>query len=162
MKHKFKVGDVVEVVNSGEGCWQFEIGRQVTITEAGIYEDSLGYKVNPAIGNTEDGEFGGFIGENSFELVKRAYPNPPHKHAEVIKAWADGADIEVYNPRRQEWDTLDMVSPVWSIRLQYRIKPDNPKKDKLKAKIDKKRAKIKKLQRETASLEIRMAHFRKA
>ena len=52
----------------------------------------------------------------------------PHKHAEVIKAWADGAEIEcrqmspsgewfewgrVHNPNAPSWDATE-----------YRIKPD--------------------------------------
>lgn len=32
---------------------------------------------------------------SNFDIFKRqAYTNPPHKHAELIKAWADGAEIE--------------------------------------------------------------------
>lgn len=39
--------------------------------------------------------FGGGHSSPCFELVTPSYPNPPHKHAELIKAWADGAEIEV-------------------------------------------------------------------
>lgn len=68
-KYKFNIGDKVKVIKSGYGCT--EIGKEVTITERGKCADDPGYKVNPAIGNTKSGKFGGFIGEVSFELVSK-------------------------------------------------------------------------------------------
>jgi len=53
----------------------------------------------------------------------------PHKHAEIIKAWADGAKIEVlineYSPSGDcgnSWKPAE--TPTWNIALQYRIKPE--------------------------------------
>lgn len=53
----------------------------------------------------------------------------PHKHAEFIKAWADGAEIEFYDQRFREhrWK-LCGNPPVWDEMVQYRIKPE-PKPD---------------------------------
>ena len=48
----------------------------------------------------------------------------PHKHAELIKAWADGAEIEVY--WNGKWEEAD--APVWNTKSEYRIKPE-PKPD---------------------------------
>jgi hypothetical protein len=49
----------------------------------------------------------------------------PHKHAELIKAWADGATIERlwndYNGRVSSW--LIDNEPDWSEFEEYRIKP---------------------------------------
>jgi hypothetical protein len=51
----------------------------------------------------------------------------PHKHAELIKAWADGAEIEYFNGDRWEkW--LVNASPSWYENKEYRIKPE-PKPD---------------------------------
>jgi hypothetical protein len=47
----------------------------------------------------------------------------PHKHAELIHLWADGALIQVYNG----FDWVDQDSPVWASGGVYRIKPDEPK-----------------------------------
>lgn len=47
--------------------------------------------------------------------------NKPHKHAELIKAWADGAKIEVFNRRFNTWSSSS--TPVWSPDRVYRIKP---------------------------------------
>lgn len=48
----------------------------------------------------------------------------PHKHAELIKAWADGAEIEAlfFNDARDYWTTT--TNPNWSnVNLRFRIKP---------------------------------------
>ena len=49
----------------------------------------------------------------------------PHKHAELIKAWADGAEIEVYQPAFDRWEEAE---PAWHTSFEYRIKPE-PKPD---------------------------------
>lgn len=47
-----------------------------------------------------------------------------HKHAELIKQWADGAEIQELNPSDNEWyDTY----PSWNEDTQYRIKPEELK-----------------------------------
>ena len=52
-----------------------------------------------------------------------------HKHAELIKAWADGAEIEVLTPSTSEWK--DVSEPLWIADQEYRIKPE-PKPDVVK------------------------------
>ena len=47
----------------------------------------------------------------------------PHKHAELIKAWADGAEIQIFNPDNMEWEDLQ-CTPVWNDQMKYRIKPE--------------------------------------
>jgi hypothetical protein len=49
--------------------------------------------------------------------------NKPHKHAEVIKAWADGKEIEYYYEGK--WTTC--YRPIWDNLTPYRVKPE-PKK----------------------------------
>ena len=51
----------------------------------------------------------------------------PHKHAELIKAWADGAEIEVWHPIDEEWVSRE-IAPLWYESYEYRIKPE-PKLD---------------------------------
>lgn len=48
----------------------------------------------------------------------------PHKHAELIKAWADGAEIEMWDG--EFWWPRE--SPYWNEAIVYRIKPE-PKPD---------------------------------
>ena len=51
----------------------------------------------------------------------------PHPHAEIIKAWADGAEIEVYDGLHDRWCDLTNSCPAWTSQ-RYRIKPE-PKPD---------------------------------
>ena len=46
-----------------------------------------------------------------------------HKHAEAIKAWADGAEIEVFRPSTNCWH--DANPPLWNLDYEYRIKRPN-------------------------------------
>lgn len=47
-----------------------------------------------------------------------------HKHAALIKAWADGAKIQKFSKRHQAWE--DSNNPTWSEDTEYRLceKPD--------------------------------------
>jgi hypothetical protein len=47
-----------------------------------------------------------------------------HKHAALIKAWADGAEVEMWDG--ESW--LPRESPYWNEAIVYRIKPE-PKPD---------------------------------
>jgi hypothetical protein len=47
-----------------------------------------------------------------------------HKHADLIHAWADGADIQLYDPFNKVWKDS---YPMWRIDEQYRIKPEEKK-----------------------------------
>ena len=49
----------------------------------------------------------------------------PHVHAELIKAWADGAAIQLLGEASGTWYNC---IPSWEPRTQYRIKPE-PKPD---------------------------------
>jgi hypothetical protein len=49
--------------------------------------------------------------------------NKPRKHAEVIKAWADGAKIEYRNKGTDyKWTEIPR-HPAWSDETEYRVKP---------------------------------------
>ncbi len=44
----------------------------------------------------------------------------PRKHSELIKAWADGADIEMYDPGTEKW--IHISTPSWWKDAKFRIK----------------------------------------
>lgn len=48
----------------------------------------------------------------------------PHPHAELIKAWADGAKIQHFDTSEMQW--RDSEQPYWFVQTQYRIKPEEP------------------------------------
>jgi hypothetical protein len=72
MTYKFNVGDEVKIINSGLGCYPEALNYVVTIIEQGKYNDTPGYKIDNITiqTNTKDGIYGGFISEESFELVQ--------------------------------------------------------------------------------------------
>jgi len=47
-----------------------------------------------------------------------------HKHCEVIKAWADGAEIEIRNDRDLKWSVIG--APQWDPHYEYRVKLTKP------------------------------------
>jgi hypothetical protein len=50
--------------------------------------------------------------------------NKPHKHADLIKQWADGAEIEVYIDSSNEW--VNALTSNWYEDKVYRVKPKKP------------------------------------
>ena len=47
----------------------------------------------------------------------------PHKWAKEIKAWADGAEIEVKVSGMDRWSNVTAIHPQWHEDNEYRIKP---------------------------------------
>ena len=45
-----------------------------------------------------------------------------HKHADLIHAWCEGAEIEVKHPSNSSW--WDAKPPSWDLDYEYRIKPE--------------------------------------
>jgi hypothetical protein len=51
-----------------------------------------------------------------------------HKHAELIKAWADGAEIECKADSSNLNDWIPCLHPFWDDdSVEFRIKPEEPK-----------------------------------
>jgi len=51
--------------------------------------------------------------------------NKPQKHADLIHAWADGAEIEFFDIALDRW--FSATAPSWDDNFQYRIKPEKLK-----------------------------------
>lgn len=47
--------------------------------------------------------------------------NKPHIHADLIKAWAEGTEIEWFNKNVNHW--INLYHPRWLETERYRIKP---------------------------------------
>ena len=87
---------------------------------------------------------------------KIAYPNPPHKHAELIKAWADGADIECRARSNDIWvSPVNPRKPMWNPDAEYRIKETpqkTPEEIQKEAQIEKLEVQVKQLADDIAKL----------
>ena len=58
-------------------------------------------------------------------MLVKEYPNPPHKHRDLIIEWANGADIQV----RAGNDWLNVALPDWYETRKYRVKPQKSERD---------------------------------
>ena len=47
--------------------------------------------------------------------------NAPQKHATLIHAWADGAEVEILGRTSESWKSIN--HPSWAEESNYRIKP---------------------------------------
>lgn len=80
----------------------------------------------------KEGSWAVFRNQQHESLTKFAViPKPnlvtPRPHAELIKAWADGAEIEIYTP---DMGWVVIPHPMWNNSHTYRIKPTEPEKPK--------------------------------
>lgn len=55
-----------------------------------------------------------------FEFRKKPVPR---EHAELIKAWADGAEIEQFDQYEKSW--IKNKFPCWEPSVKYRIRQEN-------------------------------------
>lgn len=49
----------------------------------------------------------------------------PHKHAALIKAWADGVEIQALVRGDGGCKWMDVNTPIWRERDEFRVKPSN-------------------------------------
>lgn len=57
------------------------------------------------------------------------YNRTPHKYADVIKAWADGYEVQYYSKCNEAWEDQDY--PSFNPDLEWRVKPENPNQDRI-------------------------------
>ena len=50
-----------------------------------------------------------------------------HKHADVIIAWAEGKDVQVWDKLHNEWRNVDSDAVYFTAGYEYRIKPPTKK-----------------------------------
>lgn len=140
VKQRFKVGDKVKCIAPTGG-----------LVECGIYTVS-GLRGHNRVELSEcRGGFGYF--NDRFKLVP-TYPNLPHKHAEVIKAWADGAEVQILVDSKVGWisydpDTLCTDLGFFTSGYEYRVEPAKTEKE---IQIEKLEQQAKDLAKEIAKL----------
>lgn len=134
---ELKVGDKVEVIEKSI-CGELFSGYKGFITNISRGSVKIDNRCR-----------GWFYGYNGGELKKlQKHPNPPHKHAELIKAWADGAIIQYLDG--DFWEDVVHNTPYWDKNTQYRIKPAKTAKElgieKIKEEINKLNIRLKELE----------------
>lgn len=116
MTQSFKIGDVVMCVSIGNACY-LTAGRFYNVD--GVRSGGYIEVVN------NNGELFPYS-RDRFKLFDPNYPNPPHKHKDLIIAWANGAEIEVMGTTGS-WCVVE--DPAWRGIGKYRIKPTKSAKD---------------------------------
>ena len=133
---KFKVGDLVKVLYASNNESYLRAGNVHKVLEVNP-DNSLEFCNN-----------GWNWSSDQFQQVEDVCPtNPPHKHAELIKAWADGAQIQLSQSHGEPW--RDLLRPDWSAKT-YRIKPAKSAKD---TKLEELEASMRKLADEIKELQ---------
>lgn len=106
---------------------ELRIGDKVRRALFGTLDYPVGYEdviQNMSITGTDiylDSKGRGSSSKYWIKVEEQKYPNPPHPHAEVIKAWADGAEVEWRMNKEEDWKTIP--SPMFNKYYQYRVKP---------------------------------------
>ena len=117
-----KVGMKVEHVSCGKG-----------VIVCDIPDEDGQFLVKYLEGELQDESWGAFP-ENLKEVKEETMQDQkkpriqPHVHAEVIKAWADGAKIEYFSNNKNCWCNTEC--PLWTETTEYRVKPE-PKPDNI-------------------------------
>ena len=129
---KFNVGDKVRCVKGKHGSYTGQVyPASIESDLEGVYVAELPNQ---------------YLSDRRF-VLSAEHPNPPHIHAECIKAWADGAVIEARVGGHPEWNAVD--SPTWSANRKYRIKPTRSpaeiEKDQIVAEMGKLKERLNKL-----------------
>ena len=154
--NKFRVGDEVRAIS--ESCaWgsvtKFDTGRVVYADISGKLEVDFPAQrmwachehnlelVEPRITAALcSGGSGGSGGVTYGGVPVAIHPNPPHKHKDLIIAWANGAEIEYWERITESWKLNK--NPEWRDSGTYRIKPT---KTPLEIEIEELEAKLAKL-----------------
>ncbi|AHX01070.1 hypothetical protein M316_0005 [Nitrincola phage 1M3-16] len=107
----FKKGDRVKKIS---GCY-FSNGELTTLI-TGISDGKVFF---------EDGMFDHeeYMGEYCLVEPETEYPNPPHKHRDVIITWENGAKVEFWSDINSKWVALTNPSRAHWDREHYRVKP---------------------------------------
>jgi len=118
---KFKDGDVVKIKPTACG-WGEEVRDALHIIGPGkMYPTATtSQSISECVEEYPD----------DFDLVASAGPKlskipQPHKHAELIKKWADGAKIQ-YLESDSEGSWFNIAKPSWDLGTVYRVEPEYP------------------------------------
>ena len=121
---EFKIGDEVEVLDTGDTCNLFYLGFYKSGMKGKIIDISQKGK-QVRLSNDNNNILETWLAIKSLKLVEPQYPNPPLPHCEERIAHAKGANIEVYDGGG--WQ--DVAFPSWKTCYQYRVKVEKTKDD---------------------------------
>lgn len=119
---QFKAGDTVRRVKCTNGS-AARVGQIATV----VHTNNPGFvsvRYDGYVPDLADSTVESWI-SSYVELIEEHRANKPHKHKDLIIAWANGAEIQVYSPLCVGW--VDCLYPVWHESDIYRVKPSTIK-----------------------------------
>lgn len=127
---KYSVEQMKQALKDGKCFWFYHVSNDQTLYKAklkgdrisvtwGTNETSYSFLPNPTC--LESWICTEIEGEETMT-------NKPHKHAELIKKWADGAIIQYKGGTSEVWTDCGDNHPYWSRDVNYRVKPNLVKK----------------------------------
>ena len=123
---EFKIGDEVEVLDTGDTCNLFYLGFYKSGMKGKIIDISeRGKQVRLSNDNNNIRET--WLAIKSLKLVEPQYPNPPLTHCEERIAFARGANIEASITNNGPW--CFVADPEWHPNVKYRVKVEKTKDD---------------------------------
>lgn len=122
---KYSVKQMRQALKDGKVIWFYHEGSGDILYKGYLEDDRIQVK-------WEDGEIS--YPFNSKDTIleywvctkiegEETVEQKPHKHAELIKKWADGAIIQYKDWARGEWVTCTENKPTWNEQSEYRVKP---------------------------------------
>lgn len=128
--NNLKIGDkvvVARVVNPNSDQYKDDLNPYHYIGKQGSVEDAYSEGCNnEGIEVLFEGGTSWYFNIEDIDLITEKETNmqqtkTPHRHADIIKAWADGEEIEVRD-RFGKWLDVTSDCPSW-LADEYRIKP---------------------------------------
>lgn len=122
---KFSAGQMVVCTDAAGTDGKLSCGESYQVTRSGSYSlievDFTGYFHEGRFTLLPQTLKKDIAKENPMKSLKIIADRIPHIHAELIKAWADGAEIEQYSNSYGTWVVSEQ--PTWSVATSYRVKP---------------------------------------
>jgi len=123
---RFKEGDLIVCTSRVKGVTALNIGDEYIVH----------YYQSPNVVKLKG--VSGVWSESQFELVRD--PPTEHRHAALIKAWAEGAEIQCWSEGSGLWRTN--ARPQWETYLKYRVKPKDLSTAELRLRVDELEAQV--------------------
>lgn len=123
---KFSAGQMVVCIDASGSEGDLVCGKAYEVVFKGEYYETHGFVAVRGVKSSWN--------ESRFELIPQTLekdlvkensmksPKSPHIHAELIKLWAAGAEIEQYSNSYGTWVVSEQ--PTWIVATSYRVKPE--------------------------------------
>jgi hypothetical protein len=119
---KFSAGQKIVCIDASDAWSELIVGEAYEVVRKGTYYEDNGYVAVSGVDSSWNEDRFTLYEEKEEIMSSKKVPNV---HAEMIKAWADGEEIEYSFKNMDEWSSIDY--PDWFECFKFRIKPEPTK-----------------------------------